>query len=180
MSNLFYIIRHLLLFPACHIYLAYSPFVRFINFCYLMNLSSSYQTSVIFSPLVIYSLFTLSSHPINSPTVHITNTTRSSALSCARSLRLYTFLTNQASLAIVPFWLWGGSDRGWGFPYRTNRFVSNARVCCPSVERLLVGHQIGSGLTWSAIRPLFFSLFPEKVANIWCPHGGEHPVARTG
>ncbi len=50
----------------------YSPFVRFIKFCHLINLSSSYQTSVVFSPLVIYSLFTLSSHPVNAPTVHIT------------------------------------------------------------------------------------------------------------
>ncbi len=72
-----------------------------------MNLSSSYQTSVIFSPLVIYSLFTLSSHPINAPTVHITNTTRSLVLSCACSLREFIFLTHQASLAILPFWLWG-------------------------------------------------------------------------
>ncbi len=35
-------------------------------------------------------------------------------LSCARSLRQYTFLTHQASLAIVPFW-YGGSRHGWGF-----------------------------------------------------------------
>ncbi len=47
----------------------------FINFCHLIKPLSSYQTSVIISPLVIYSLFTLSSHPINSPTVHITSTT---------------------------------------------------------------------------------------------------------
>ncbi len=103
----------------------YSPFVRFIICCHLINLSSSYQTSAIFSPLVIYPLFTLSSHPINIPAVHTTNTTLFPVLSCARSLRQYTFLTHQASLAIVPFWC-GGSRHAWGFPHRTNRYVSRA------------------------------------------------------
>ncbi len=124
MSNLLYLFKHLVLFPACLICLIYSPFVSFINFCHLINLSSSYQTSVIFSALVIYSLFTLSPHPINAPAVHTTHTTTlSPVLSCARSLCQYTCLTHQASLAIVPFWLWGESDRGWGFPHRTSRYV---------------------------------------------------------
>ncbi len=39
----------------------------------------------------------------------------SPALSCARSLRQYTFLTHQASLAIVPFWLWGDRTLAGGF-----------------------------------------------------------------
>ncbi len=94
-------------FVTCLIYLIYSPFVRFVKFCHLINLSSSYQTSVIFSRLVFYSLFTLSSHPIKAPTVHITNITRSLVLSCACSRHDLIFLTHQASLAIVPFWLWG-------------------------------------------------------------------------
>ncbi len=109
MSNLFYFIKHLLLFLACLTYLIYSLFVRFINFCHLINLSSSYQS------FVIYSLFTLSSHPINAPTVHITHTTLFPVLSCARSLRQYNFLTHQASLAIVPLWLWGDRGLAGGF-----------------------------------------------------------------
>ncbi len=85
------------------------------QFCHLINLSSSYQPSVIFSSFVIYSLFTLSTHPIHAPTVHIKNTTLSPVLSCARSLCQYTFLTYQASLAIVPFWLWGDQTVAGGF-----------------------------------------------------------------
>ncbi len=57
--------------------------------------------------LLIYSLFALSTHPTNAPAVRTTNTTLFPVLLCARSLRQYTFLTHQASLAIVPFWLWG-------------------------------------------------------------------------
>ncbi len=76
------------------------------------------------SPLVIYSLFTLSSHPINAPAVHTTHTHNSlSVLSCARSLCQYIFLTHQASLAIVPFWF-GGSRNGWGFSLRTTWYSS--------------------------------------------------------
>ncbi len=52
---------------------------------------------------IIYSLFTLSSHPINAPAVHTHNTTLTLILSCARSLRQYIFPTPQASLAILPF-----------------------------------------------------------------------------
>ncbi len=54
---------------------------------------------------------------------HHTHTTLSPVLSCARSLRQYTFLTNQASLAIVPFWLWGDGFVAGGFPHRANRYV---------------------------------------------------------
>ncbi len=59
----------------------------FINFCHLINLSSSYQTSVIFLHFVIYLLFILSTHPINAPAVHTANPTLFPVLSCARSLR---------------------------------------------------------------------------------------------
>ncbi len=55
------------------------------QFCHLINLSSSYQTSVIFSPLVTYSLFTLSTCPINAPAVHTTKTTLFPVLSCPTS-----------------------------------------------------------------------------------------------
>ncbi len=75
---------------------------------------SSYQTFVIFSPFVIYSLFYVIWRPINAPAVHTTNTTPAPVVSCARSLRQYTFLTHQASLAIMPFWLWGDRDMAGG------------------------------------------------------------------
>ncbi len=73
----------------------------------LYQFLSSYQTFVIFSPFVIYSLFALSTHPINAPAVHTTNTTLAPVLSSARPLRQYTFPTQQSSMAIVPFWCGG-------------------------------------------------------------------------
>ncbi len=42
----------------------------FINFCHLIKLSLSYQTFVIFSSCLIYSHFTLSTHPTNVPELH--------------------------------------------------------------------------------------------------------------
>ncbi len=57
----------------------------------IYQLLPSHQTFVIFSPMVIYLLFTLSTHPINAPAVHTTNTTLTLGLLCARSLRQYTF-----------------------------------------------------------------------------------------
>ncbi len=95
----------------------------FINFCHLIKPLSSYQTSVIFSPLVIYSLFTLSSHLINAPTVHITNTTPFPVLSCARYLRQYTFRTHQPSLAIVPFCYGGDRGMAGGFFKKKRRIL---------------------------------------------------------
>ncbi len=102
----------------------------FINFCHFINLSSSYQTSVIFSPLVIYSLFTLASHPINSPTVHITKH-NSLAFLVVRTLSAPIYLPNPPGVfghrAILT--VRGGLDRGWGFPHRTNRYASLASTC---------------------------------------------------
>ncbi len=67
------------------------------------QLLSSQQTFIIlsnfFSPFLIYSLYALSTHPINAPAVRTTNTTLTLVLSCAGSLHQYTFLTHQASLA---------------------------------------------------------------------------------
>ncbi len=91
----------------------------FINFSRLIKPLSSYQTFVIFSSFVIYSHFTLSTHPLNAPAVRTTNKTPTLILSCARSLRQYTFLTQHPSLVIVPFWYWG-SRRGCGFSLRTS------------------------------------------------------------
>ncbi len=89
----------------------YSPFVRCINFCHLINLSSSYQTSVIFSLLVIYSLFTLSSHPINAFAAHTTHTQLSFRL-IVRTLSAPIYLSNSPGAfghrAILTM---GGGDR---------------------------------------------------------------------
>ncbi len=60
-------------FPACLTYLIYSPFIGFINFFHLITLSSSYQTSVIFSPLSSF-------HPINATAVHTTHNNNSVSL----------------------------------------------------------------------------------------------------
>ncbi len=46
----------------------------FLNFSRLIKPLSSYQTCVIFSSFVIYSHFALSTHPLNAPAVHTTNT----------------------------------------------------------------------------------------------------------
>ncbi len=126
MSNLSYLIKLLQLFPACFIYTPFvtlSPFVALSNFCRLIKLLSSYRTFVIFSPLVIYSFFTLSAHPINAPAEHTTITTLSPVLSCARSLRQYIFLTHQASLVIVPFW-YGGIEAWLGVFSKSNLLPS--------------------------------------------------------
>ncbi len=117
MSNLFYLIKHLLLFPACLIYLIYSLFVRFINLCHLINLSSSYQTSAIFSPLVIYSLYTLSCHPINAPAVHTTHTT---LFPSYRAHALCANIPYPNSIGVFgqrAILMWGDRDMAWGFLY---------------------------------------------------------------
>ncbi len=107
----------------------------FINFCHLINLPSSFQTSVIFSPFVIYSLFTSSTHPINAPAVHTTNTTLTFVLSCARSLCQYTFLTHQASLVIVPFRC-GGIEAWLGGFSKNNLLPSEYNFSNPSTTLL--------------------------------------------
>ncbi len=104
MSNLYYLIKLLQLFPAYFIYtplVTLSMFVALSNFRRHINLLSSSH------PSLSIPFFTLSTNLINVPAQHITHTTLSPALSCARSLRQYIFLTHQAPLAIVPFWLWG-------------------------------------------------------------------------
>ncbi len=103
-SNLCYLIKLVLSTHLCY----------FINLCRLIKLLSSYRTFVIFSPLVIYSLFTLSTHPTNAPAVHITNTT----LSClvVRTLSVPIYLSNSPGVfgyrAIL---IWGDRDMAGGF-----------------------------------------------------------------
>ncbi len=76
----------------------------FLNFSRLIKPLSSYQNFAIFSPFVIYSLFTLSTHPINAPAVHTTNTAFSPLLSCAHLSKSPGVFGHRAIL------IWG--DRG--------------------------------------------------------------------
>ncbi len=87
----------------------------FFNFCQLINLLSSYQTSVI-SRFVIYSLFTLSTHPINAPAGHITKH-NSYARLIVRTLSVPIYLSSSPVLfghrAIL---MWGDRDMAGGIP----------------------------------------------------------------
>ncbi len=75
------------------------------------------------------------------------NTTLNPVLSCVRPLRQYTVSTQQASLAIVPFWF-GGSRQGWRFPLRTIRYL-------PTSGERYTGHKILLNDRW-----FFFSEGP--------------------
>ncbi len=150
----------------------YQTFVTFPSLSYLptlccfINLSSSYQTTVIFSPFVFYSLFTLSTHHINAPAVNTTNTTLSLVLSCARSLRQYTFLTHQASLVIVPFWF-GGIETWLGV----------LRLELSDFFQILLRTRKNSHSRWTAVsygtwhRPFFTSFW--TLSSAWQSHFGE-------
>ncbi len=118
----------------------------FINSCSLIRLSSSYQPSVIFSSLVIYSLLTLSTHPINAPALHTTHTQPSFSSYLAHTLCANTpSPSQQASLAVESF-RFGGIETGLGvfsknnlLPLETYVHASfpalNARSCkCPSLR----------------------------------------------
>ncbi len=98
----------------------------FINFCHLIKPISSCKTFVIFSPFLIYSLFALSTHPINVPAQHTTNNNSFFCL-IVRTLSALIYISNSpGAFAILTM---GGSDRGWGLPHRTNRYVSLASTC---------------------------------------------------
>ncbi len=56
--------------------------------------------------------------------LYTTNTTLSPVLSCARSLRQYTFLTHQTSLVIVPF-LFGVIKTWLGVFSKNKRYPSH-------------------------------------------------------
>ncbi len=88
----------------------YHSVVVLSSFCHLLTLC------------YLLTFFTLSTHPINAPAVHTTNTTLFPVLSRARSLLQYTFLTYQACLAIVPFWF-GGNEIWLGVSWRTTCYV---------------------------------------------------------
>ncbi len=80
----------------------YQSFVLLSNACQFLT------RCYLFTFYVIWQL-------INAPAVHTKSTTLALVLSCARSLRQYTFLTSQVSLAVVPFWLWGDRTVAGGF-----------------------------------------------------------------
>ncbi len=66
-------------------------------------------------------------------------------LSCARPLRQYTFPTQQASLAIVPFW-YGGSRNGWWVSLRTSNtlYVHSPQAIIVSLHACVVHFLIPS------------------------------------
>ncbi len=106
-SNLFYLIKLLQLFPAYFIYTPFvtlSMFVALSNFRRLINLLSSSH------PLLSVHFFTLSTNLLNVPSQHITHTTLSPVLSCARSLRQYTFPNSIGVMGRRATLMWG--DRG--------------------------------------------------------------------
>ncbi len=79
------------------------------------QLLSSYQTYVIVSPIPIYSLFYAIYAPYKCTctkhqTIQISLSSYLAHTLCTKT----PFPTQQASLAIVPFW-YGGSRHGWGF-----------------------------------------------------------------
>ncbi len=76
----------------------YQSFVVLSNICYLLPLCYLLTLHFIYAPYKCTCWTQLSTSPV---------------LSCARSLRQYTFLTHQASLAIGPFW-YGGIDTWLG------------------------------------------------------------------
>ncbi len=124
------------LFPAYLHTLCY-----FINVCRLIKLSSSYQSFVIFSPFLIYSLFYVIYEPYKCTcTTHHTH----NSLSCfiVRTLSAPIYLSySPAVFGHRAFLTMGGTGRGWGFPHRTNRYVS------PSINP--VGARV-QGLPWTS------------------------------
>ncbi len=61
---------------TCTISTNFCNFSRLFYLHTLIKRLSCYRTFVIFAPLVIFSLFTLSTHPINAPTVHTSPVTQ--------------------------------------------------------------------------------------------------------
>ncbi len=106
--------------------LSYQTFVTFLA-CLIYPPLLALSIFVIFSPFVIYSILTVSTHSKNKPAVHTKNTTLTQALSCTRSLRQYTFTAHQPSLAIVPPDV-DGSRHGWGLSLRTKWYSSGSEV----------------------------------------------------
>ncbi len=91
-----------------------------LTLCSLYQFLSLYQSFVVLSnichllaPCYLFTFYVIW-QPINALPVHTTNTTLFLVLSCARPLRQFTFLTHQASLAIVLFWC-GGIEAWLGF-----------------------------------------------------------------
>ncbi len=88
---------------------------------FLHTLSPSYQTSVIFSPLVIYSLFTLSTHPINAPAVHTThNNSYSRPIVRTLSAPIY-FSYSPGAFGHRAILTWGDRDMAGSFLYQNNQ-----------------------------------------------------------
>ncbi len=127
MNNLYYLIKLLQFFPAYFIYTPFvtlSMFVALSNFRRLINLLSSSHN------FLSIHFFTLSPNLINVPAQHSTHNSFFCLIVCTLSALIYISNTpgvfgHRAILTMGG----GGSDRGWGFPYRTNRNVSLASTC---------------------------------------------------
>ncbi len=110
-SNLYYLIKLLLLFPA---YFIYTPFVTLSMFVALSNfrrliilLSSSH-------PFLSIHFLTLSTNHINVPAQYITH----NSLSCFNVRTLSALIQFPYSPGVFGYraiLTMGGSDRGWGF-----------------------------------------------------------------
>ncbi len=73
--------------------------------------------------------------------------------------------------------LWGKTQ--W-LPCRCHKFgIEYKGVLSYGILRLVIGSQVGEGLTRSAISLLLSSLFPVKGASKYRPHDSQPPVART-
>ncbi len=101
----------------------------FINFCHLINLSSSYQTSVSFSPLVIYSLFHLATYICTRCTHHKHNSFSCLVL-CTLSAPIYLTYSpgvfgHRANVIWgTETWL-GGFSKNNLMLFKTNSFSDN-------------------------------------------------------
>ncbi len=125
MSNLCYFIKLLLLFPAC---LIYSPIVVLSNFVVSSNFCHFLIPCYLFTIYVMYASYKYTC------STHRKHNSLSSVLSCARSLRQYTFLNHQASLAIMPFSLRTSeilrmftASRGFSVPTRWEGLLKSRR-----------------------------------------------------
>ncbi len=106
----------------------FSQLVRSILSTHPLFALSIFVTLSIPSPLVIYSLFTLSSHPINSPTVHIT---QHNSLSCliVRTLSALIYLSYSPGVfGHRVILLWGGGIEAWlgGFVLEHKRYPTSS------------------------------------------------------
>ncbi len=98
----------------------------------LYQFLSSYQTFVIFSPLVIYSTFPLSTHPLNAPALHTTTQLLISSR-CAHALCAKTLSQLNSRLWPSCHFDLGRSRHSWGVSRRTTGYLQMplGDILCP-------------------------------------------------